>query len=38
MCGRDNITRNNDDNNTNDKGRYAVKQKTPSEREASSNN
>ena len=30
--------RNNDDDNTINKGRNAVKQKTPSEREASSNN
>ena len=30
--------RNNDDDNTINKGRYAVKQKTPSEREASLNN
>ena len=30
--------RNNDDDNTINKGRYAVKQKTPREREASSNN
>ena len=30
--------RNNDDDNTINKGRYAIKQKIPSEREASSNN
>ena len=30
--------RNNDDDNIINKGRYAVEQKTPSEREASSNN